>query len=268
MELILFKKKRIINNKVDINDIDIQNKIIKKLRDKKFNLIDYKIDVHDYENYLNLANYLKYGNIYDATSFSEKSLEHYIASKLLNLSKKDIYIDIASSSSPVPEIYHELFGCTTYRQDLWYPPGIHGNTIGSDAVNMPIPDKFATKMGLHCSFEHFENDSDIGLLKEANRVLTKGGKLCILPLYLYDKYAIQTDFDVSNSEIKFEKDVIIYNAKGWGQKHGRFYDVQHLIKRIRNNLGNLKIDIYLVQNEKEISSNVYIKFVALFEKMR
>lgn len=44
-----------------------------------------------------------------------------------------IYIDIANASCPTPEIYHKLYGCKVYRQDLVFPEGIHGNAIGGDA---------------------------------------------------------------------------------------------------------------------------------------
>lgn len=71
--------------------------------------------------------------------------------------------------------------------------GIHVNDIGGDAGSMPVEDSFATKMALHFSLEHFEQDPDIRFIKEAIRVLRKGGKWCILPLYLFNRYAIKTD---------------------------------------------------------------------------
>ena len=78
----------------------------------------------------------------------------------MDLKPKEIYIDIASKDSPTPEIYQNLYQCQVYRQDLAYPDGVYGNQIGSDATGMPIADKFCDKIALHCSFEHFERDSD------------------------------------------------------------------------------------------------------------
>ena len=127
--------------------------------------------------------------------------------------------------------------------------------------------KFATKMALHCSFEHFEQDADIRFIKEASRVLTKGGKLCILPLYLFEKYIILTDPSMlPKGNMPFESDAILYCAKGFGNRHGRFYDVSHFIARVVNNLNDLKLTIYVVQNEKEVDPSCYVKFIALFEK--
>jgi hypothetical protein len=68
--------------------------------------------------------------------------------------------------------------------------------------------------------------------------------------------------------IIFEPDAIIYCTKGYGNRHGRFYDVEHLIARIRNNLNDLKLTIYVVQNEKEVDRSCYVKFIALLEKSR
>ena len=247
-----------------------QKEIIRELKKNGFILIDFYIDITEYRQYMKRAEYPNFPNYFcggKVNKFLEKSLEHFLAAKLLNLSNDDIYIDIASSHSPVAEIYPRLYGCMTFRQDLLFPKGINGNIIGGDAANMPVEDGFATKMGLHCSFEHFEEDSDIRFIKEASRILRKGGKLCILPLYFFNIYAIQTDPAVlPRNGIFFEKDAVLYCAKGWRNRHGRFYDVTHFIDRIRNNQNDLKLTIYVVQNEKEVDPSCYLKFIGLFEK--
>ena len=72
----------------------------------------------DYKQYINEAQYPK--GIY-GENFLEKSLEHFLACKLLAMSSSDVYIDIANAGSPVPEIVQRLYGCSVYRQDLIYP---------------------------------------------------------------------------------------------------------------------------------------------------
>lgn len=252
-------------------DPQITNEIIEELKSNNFLVADLEINVTDYWQYMHQAMYQNFPSYYGdgkANNFIEKSLEHYLAAKLLDLSEKDVYIDIASANSPTPEIYHKLYGCKVYRQDLMFPEGIHGNCIGGDASKLPVENGFVTKMALHCSFEHFEQDSDVMFIKEANRVLRKGGRLCILPLYLNNKYAVQTDPDVilKGDMPFFEDDAILYCAKGWNNRHGRFYDVPHFIKRIRNNLIDLQLTLYIVQNEKKIDPSCYVKFIAVFEK--
>lgn len=239
------------------------------LLNNNINVIDYTIDLSDYNNYMIKASYKKYPLYYvmgQKSHLPEKSLEHYLASKLLELKGDDIYLDIASADSPAPDIYHELFGCQVYRQDLEYSEGISGDKIGGNACKMPIQDGFCTKMALHCSFEHFEGENDILFIKEANRIIRKGGKLCILPLYLFAKYANQTDpiWAAERKEI-IENDMILYCVKGYFNYH-RFYDVTHFIERIYQNLDNLKLTLYMVTNEKEVSPTCHVKFIALFEK--
>jgi len=260
-----------INSVVPHNPI-IQNEIKSELRKEGFNVVDLKINISNYQNYLKNSEYHKFPRYYNLNKksgfFIEKSLEHYLAADLLNLSKDDIYLDIANANSPTPGIYHKLFGCEVYRQDLWFPKGIHKKIIGGNASNMPIKDEFATKMALHCSFEHFERNSDKNFIKEASRVLKKEGKLCIIPLYLFNRYAIQTDpAMLTKNNLSFEEDATLYCAKGWKNRHGRHYDIPHLIKRIQKYLKGLKLTIYYVQNEKEIDPSCYVKFIALFEKL-
>lgn len=247
-----------------------QKEIIQELKKSGVRVIDYDVNITHYRQYMNEAGYHNFPDYFDggkANYFVEKSLEHFLAAELLNLSKDDIYIDIASSISPVAEIYHKLYGSETFQQDLMFPEGINGNIIGGDAANMSLRDGFATKMGLHCSFEHFEGDSDIRFIREASRILRKGGKLCILPLYFFAKYAIQTDPAViPRSGMLFEKDAVLYCKKNWGYLHTRYYDVPHFIARIMNNKNDLKLTLYVVQNQKEIDPSCYVKFIGLFEK--
>jgi len=236
-----------------------------------FEIEHYQIDTSGYIDYLKSADYHTFGHYQragKAPNFSEKSLEHYLAAKLLNLSEDDVFIDIACADSPAAEIYHKLYGCSVYKQDLIFPDGLCGNIIGGNACNMPLPDGFATKMALHCSFEHFEQNSDIGFIREAGRVLRKGGLMCIVPLYLSTQYVILTDpVCLSRDDMISESNAVLCCVKGWRNRHGRYYAVPNLVNRIRNNLGSLKMTIFIIQNEKEISSRCYVKFAALFRRL-
>lgn len=258
-EILLYDRRYEILREPKVKSGVPQNSIIHdhikgELKNNGFKVVDFDIDISEYKKFVIDAQYKKFLSYYgggQASNFAEKSLEHYLAAKFLNLSKDDIYIDVASANSPAPEIYHTLYGCDIYKQDLIYPMGLNLNVMGGDASNMPVGGDFATKMALHCSFEHFEGDSDIKFIREANRVLKKKGKLCIIPLYLFNKYAIQTDLAVlPGGNVSFESDATLYCVKGWGNRHGRFYDVAHLKERIRNNLNELKLTVYFVKNEK------------------
>jgi SAM-dependent methyltransferase len=252
------------------HDRRIQEEVVARLKESGYEVQDYLLDVADYHAWREQAGYGKFTDYHGggtAAGFIEKSLEHYVAARLLDLCAEDIYIDIASYSSPAPEIYRRLHGCRALRQDLQYPKGLRGDEIGGDAAHMPVPDGFATKLGLHCSFEHFEDDSDSGLIREAGRVLRPHGRMCIVPLYLFNTYAIQIDPAAAPRRWRpSEQDAILHGARGWRNRHGRFYDVPHLSSRVRDHLGPLRLTIYVVQNEKAVDPSCYMKFIALFER--
>ncbi len=252
------------------SDPAIFDEIRRKLKESSLCLRDLRADIAGFNRYLNDAQYCRFPKYYvggSAPLFLEKALEHYLAASLLGLDRQDVFIDVAAGDSPAAQIYQELYGCTVYRQDLSFPRGVRGSVIGGDAASLPFETGFVTKMALHCSFEHFEGDSDFRFIREAGRVLRRGGRLCILPLYLYKEYAIQTDpMTMPKGGIDFADDAVLYVAKGYRNRHGRFYSVPKLVSRITNNLQDLKLTLYVVQNEKEVDPSCYVKFIALFEK--
>jgi SAM-dependent methyltransferase len=256
-----------IPNRVEVNP-QLTATITQALKKSQIKIQPYQINVAEYRQYLKDANYsqyryYKYGK---APNFPEKSLEHYIAAKLLDLNQTDVYVDIANGESPTPEIYSRLYGCNAYRQDLVYPQGIKGKTIGGDACNLPTPDGFFSKIGMHCSFEHFEHDADMRFIIEANRALRPGGRLCIVPLYLYKEYAIQTNPVCVPKGFSFEDEARLYCVKQWQVHHSRFYDVPHFLERVRNNLCELDLTIYEVANAQEVDPSCYVHYAAVLEK--
>ena len=200
---------------------------------------------------------------------AEKLLEHYLAAKLLDLREQEIYIDVGSEGSPAPDLYRRLFAVKAYRQDLAFRPGLYGERIGGDAAGMPVPDGFAAKMALHCSFQHFEGESDVGFVGEATRVLGPGGAACVVPLYLAEEYAIQTDPEVAvPAGVAFESDAIIHCARGWGNRHGRFYDPEHLRARVVNQAPEMTVEIYWITNAEEVDPSCYVRFAMLWRRHR
>ncbi len=244
-----------------------EDRIVARFRALGVDVRPCVIDPADYARYVTAARYEKDYPGYYAFNRPEKSLEHYLAATLLRLGKEDVYIDVASEQSPVPEIYRRLFGVRAYRQDLAYPPGLRGDRIGGDAANMPVPDAFATRMALHCSFEHFEGEADIGFVREIRRVLRPGGAVCVVPLYLCEEYAIQADPEIAvPAGVAFEADATVYCARGWGNRHGRFYDPDHLVSRVLGNARDMRIEIYRVVNAEAVDPSCYVRFAMLIRK--
>lgn len=242
------------------------NHIGEQLEDCGYPVNALRIVPEEYHEYFSKANYTgKYPKYYDF-NIREKSLEHFLAAKLLELNPQDVYIDIASEGSPVPEIYNRLYGVKSYRQDLAYRAGLHGDTIGGNAANMPVPDGFASKMALHCSLEHFEGSSDTQFFQEAKRVLRSKGKICVVPFYIFEEYAIVTDPKVAAAQqVEFEPDAVVYCVDGWANRHGRYYDAQHFVDRIASVLSGCKITVYHILNAQEIDPSCYARFALLVE---
>jgi SAM-dependent methyltransferase len=229
-----------------------------------------RIDVAAFRDWLRRGRYGRFDWYYDGGSragFVEKALEHFLAAQFLRLGSGDVYVDVASYTSPVPDIYEELHGVTAYRQDLQYKPGMHDRRIGGNAAEMPVADGFATKMALHCSFEHFEGNSDSDFIEEAARVLAPGGRLCIVPLYLAERYSIQLDpISIPRQGIEFESDALLCCARGWRNRHGRFYDVPHFVERVAEHLNGLRCTVFRIENAREVDPSCHVVFLGLFEK--
>lgn len=225
------------------------------------------VDVDGYHEYFDRAEYSRRYPGYYQQNLPEKSLEHFLAEQLLGIGADDVYIDVASETSPVPEILQRLHGCRTYAQDLVYEPGIHGSRIGSNAAAMPVPDGFATKMALHCSFEHFEGDADTRFVQEASRVLRPGGRLVIVPLYLASRYSIETDPLVSGPQgVPFERDAVVVAIRGWANRHGRFYDAPHLLRRVVAAVPELKMKVVRFVNFTDVHPSCYAEFALVAER--
>jgi hypothetical protein len=128
--------------------------------------------------------------------------------------------------------------------------------------SIPLPDGSVSKIALHCSFEHFEGNSDSGFIREAARLLCPGGKLVILPLYLSSIYSILTDPLVSRGEkIDFDQGAVVAAVKGWGNRHGRFYDPRHFASRVLSASKELSFKLLVLRNPKEVDKSIYAQFV-------
>lgn len=245
-----------------------EDRIIEKLKLFGINIIEYVVNENKYKQYFDAAGYKSRFPRYFPDNIWEKSLEHYIAADLLKLERGEVYIDIASSNSVVPEIYADLYGVKAYRQDLVYPQGFAGDRIGGDASNMPVPDAFADKMALHCSFEHFEGYSDMKFIIEAKRALTVGGTLCIVPLYLSEEYVIHADPKIAVEEnVEYERGVTVHCVDGWGNRFGRFYNPEQLINRVCNLLYDCELTVFRIINASSINNSCYVRFALLANKL-
>ncbi len=228
------------------------------------------VDLPDFEAYVERAKYTRMSGYYSGgadPNAREKYLEHYVSLELLAPRPGDVLIDVASMNSPFADVAAELHRVESHRQDLMFPPGVRGRTIGGDAAAMPLPDGFAHHLAMHCSFEHFEGDADSRFVREAARVLRPGGKCCSLPLYTSSTYAIQTHVRRWRMhEIRFDAGDRVYVADEWGPPFGRFYDAQSFVRRVVDHLGDMSLRIFEVTNARDVDPGCYLRYAMLIEK--
>lgn len=252
-----------------INNAD-PNCIISEYNDlKKMGVSTQKFDIdrNEYIKYIVTAKYKERYSEYYKSNFYEKTLEHFLCYNFTDIKKGDNFIDIASEHSPVADIFQRLTDCNAYSQDIMYKPGIHDNKIGSDASDIPVSDNFFNAAVATCSIEHFENDSDIKFMKEMGRILVKGGKIVIVPLYLYPKESCQTDPVYSYKDVKFDKGHDIYCAENWGNRHSRHYSPISLYERLIKPNKNINFKIYLIDNPQDIDRSIYCRFILIGTKI-
>lgn len=218
--------------------VDIR-KTLTNLRASGISLVEDELDDQEVTQFAKQAEYeFYYPNYYSGKELHrlKKIREHYMAARLLDLNRSDVYLDIASQYSPAPQVYERLFDCQVLRQDFEYPGGRHGRVIGGSAGKMYLDDCSITKAAMHCSLEHFEGDEDIALIKEVERVLVPGGLFVVVPLYLSDEYfvftqpALYAEFSLQDWPC-FPPEATLYHSEG-GNRHERYYDVPNLLKRI------------------------------------
>lgn len=190
----------------------------------------------------------------------QKLLEYFISFKFLEFRSSDVYIDIAAQNCPFAFFVAETFGCQAYRQDLYYMKrGIHGSDIGGNASRLPLNAGTVSKISLHNSFEHFEGNSDIKFMREAQRVLKIGGKLIIVPVFFEDNYRVQED----SGWVDEHGNKHLWNK---GARFSRFYDLDQFDKRILQNSSALSVQFYFIDNIQEIGPECNGQLFAIFEK--
>jgi hypothetical protein len=230
--------------------------------------VDLQVSPSEFADYFWRAEYaLRYPDYYRG-NLPEKAFEHSLALQLLKPATDDVFIDIASEGSPLPEIAARLHGCTAYAQDIMYDIGINGAQIGGDACCMPVQDGFATCATLTCSLEHFESDADTRLFLELQRVLRPGGRVVVIPLYMFREAAVQTDPTYSAAlDIPFDSGVPIYCARGWKNRHARWYSAETLRSRIIDACPQMSFAVYRLRDTEVIHPSVYARFCLLGKRL-
>lgn len=237
-------------------------KILQALRENEVEIVSFQIDVDKFEQYL-LDTDLIYTESYKKVFgqyFKRKALEHFCSFELLGLTPEVVYMDVASSGSNVPVVLEKHYLLqNVWRQDITYPEGVNkkGRIIGSNAANIPVENSSFDKIALHCSFEHFEKGADIGFIEELGRILKKGGKACILPLYMNESHHIMSNLELmlKRGIPGFDKETPVYLQDRPNNHYGRFYDPASLKERIINTADRVGLKAEVIDVEFTNSAN-------------
>ena len=58
----------------------------------------------------------------------------------------------------------------------------------------------------------------------------------------------------------------LHALRQWQNRHGRFYDVPHLVRRVWDQRGPLSMTVLLVQNYAYAGEGTYCRYAAVLEK--
>ncbi|MDR4508956.1 MAG: class I SAM-dependent methyltransferase [Candidatus Brocadiaceae bacterium] len=210
-----------------------------------------------------------YRNLGD--SMIEKILEHYLSFTFLGISRSDIIIDVAAAGSRfVSELRSKCI--KAYQQDLVYATDMKGYLIGGNAANMPLPDGFASVLTLHCAFECLQGDSDMGFAREADRILKKGGRLGIVPLYIDAIHFVKTSPWCDKRHIRVEKEAKwLWRDDAYHAPFSRHYSPETFVDRIVSRMPGIDTRILFFKNISEIARSfegqrIYCHFMFKGEK--
>ena len=257
----------------NIERLNSPTRIRQEFIDRGIQVINYEIDRADFHRWIREAAFPEeYCKAY-GTAFTEKALEHYLSTKLLGLNETDTYVDVAASGSNFYDQAEKIYGCKSFAVDLHLPTNIKDpRLIECDATDMPFEDKSISKMALHCAYEMFENDADINLIKEAGRVLSSGGKMVIVPLYMAHTYYILSGTKSNRRGIEYGKAKRVWwsNENHKTNRFTRFYSLDAFLERVVNNCQSLTVGIYYFTNildmKQTAADQVYVNFAACFTK--
>jgi len=253
-----------IRTSIEPADVDRILKELHKLN-PKLTQEPYTVNLRDYNRWVSEA---RYPPLLYRVVRKEKYLEHFVSYDLLKPEPHATIVDVASFRSYFPKILRAK-GCRVIVQDLVFPPGRNGDVLGGSASAMELPDGSVDAMTLHCSFEHFEGDSDIGFIRESARILRPGGRVVILPLYLHQEYLTQADpYYMSIGDIPMDAGATMVAVSGYANRHGRHYSPPAFLSRVHDVAvaRGLHPILKLVKNAHEIAEYCYLKFALVLNK--
>lgn len=191
---------------------------------------------------------------------------HMVGLQLCALTADDVALDSGAGPGIWGRIVRKEFGCGVFDVDRRYRSGIHGTRIGCDADTVPLPDRSLTRVVSFCSFNCFDNTGDIGMLREASRLLTDGGRLVIIPLCIADAHVNLYDPLIREHAEGFDRGAAGVAWHGWGNNFGRWYDKSAFKTRILENIPGFRLTLWHIRHPEVQSAETNEFYAAEFVK--
>jgi len=140
-------------------------------------VVEVQIDPAAYRGYREAAE-PEYRRMGTGDGGPGQALEDFVVARVLDLGPYDVFVELAAGGGPsASDVYAPVFRAICYRHDGSFPPGLHGERIGGPPSALPVPGGFFSRIALRAG-EVLE-DRQLG---ELERVLTSGGRACLLPI--------------------------------------------------------------------------------------
>ena len=199
--------------------------------------------------------------------YEEKLLEHFVCYDLGILhmgGRREIYVDVASADSPWVYLLRKK-GCKAFAIDA-KPPDVHLQWYyrTMDATRTSFADGSVACASLQCAFEMFAGDDDRKLVRELGRILRKGGRAIICPLYLHTHYCGYCSPEYADRTEYHDPDAVLYVESRYpGIPFSRKYDPVRLKERILSTVSasGMEYNLYVLRNRTEVDTGSYCHFI-------
>ncbi len=126
--------------------------------------------------------------------------------------------------------------------------------------SIPLPGASVDAITLHCSLEHFEGEEDLKFFEEGSRLLKRGGRICVIPLYTANRLCVITSPSVWTDKYKayaeapkFDPRAAVYVNEAARQRQMKLYDVAVLRSDLLERMGSdYDIKVVYYANHPEV----------------
>jgi len=240
-----------------------------QLKQQGIAFTEITIDKRDFEIFKIQFNF---GNDFyggpDTRVYEEKILEHFLSYTFAiqrMSSNKDIYVDVAAANSPWAKLLRDA-GYNAYAIDLT-PSELFKKYDFYKLMNATATSFGGESVGsvsLQCAYEMFIQDDDIMLINELKRILKKGGRAIICPLYMYTHYSGYCSPEFWNKHEYQPQNAKIYvNSHSQGIPFSRKYDAKQFSERIVKTIveNHMSYNLFVLRNGEEIDPKIYCHFI-------